>query len=159
MKCPFCGYIEDKVIDSRTTKENDTIRRRRQCLKCDKKFTTYEQIAEFQIKVIKKDGRRESFDRNKIKNGLIKSCEKRPISIDIIEGIINEIEQSLQNIVNKEVSSSFIGEKIMEKLHSLDEVAYVRFASVYRQFKDLDEFIKEVKQLLSKNNGGNLKNG
>ncbi|MCX7816323.1 MAG: transcriptional regulator NrdR [Syntrophales bacterium] len=149
MKCPFCYYHENKVIDSRISKDSNAIRRRRECLGCGKRFTTYEIVEEIYPMVVKKDGRREPFDRMKIKNGLLKACEKRPISVDEIDRIVDEVERACQEIQGKEVSSSFIGEKVMNELHKLDKVAYVRFASVYRQFRDVNDFFDELKQLLN----------
>lgn len=148
MKCPFCGDLEDKVIDSRISTEGDTIRRRRECLKCQKRFTTYERLEEIPLMVIKKDGRREPFDRKKLLAGILKACEKRPIPMEKIEGMVDEIERTLQRNYEKEVSSTDIGELVMKQLHNLDEVAYVRFASVYRQFKDINQFMSELSTLL-----------
>ncbi len=148
MKCPFCGNVEDKVIDSRISAEGDTIRRRRECLKCQKRFTTYERLEENPLMVIKKDGRREPFDRKKLLAGIVKACEKRPVPMEKIEAIVDEVERTLQRNYEKEVSSSAIGEFVMKQLHDLDEVAYVRFASVYRQFKDINQFMKELSDLL-----------
>lgn len=148
MRCPSCGYKENKVVDSRLTKEADVIRRRRECFECGRRFTTYEKIEENLPFVVKKDGRREPFDRNKVLAGIKKACEKRPISLTTMEEVINRIEKSLLEIGDKEVPSNTIGEKIMKELHSLDEVAYVRFASVYRQFRDINEFMSELKELL-----------
>lgn len=148
MRCPSCGYKENKVVDSRLTKEADVIRRRRECFECGRRFTTYEKIEENLPFVVKKDGRREPFDRNKVLAGIKKACEKRPISLTTMEEVINRIEKSLLEIGDKEVPSNIIGEKIMKELHSLDEVAYVRFASVYRQFRDINEFMSELKDLL-----------
>lgn len=148
MKCPFCGDLEDKVIDSRISTEGDTIRRRRECLKCQKRFTTYERLEEIPLMVIKKDGRREPFDRKKLLAGILKACEKRPIPMEKIEGMVDEIERTLQRNYEKEVSSTDIGELVMKQLHKLDEVAYVRFASVYRQFKDINQFMSELSTLL-----------
>lgn len=148
MKCPFCGDIEDKVIDSRISVEGDTIRRRRECLKCQKRFTTYERIEEVPLMVIKKDGRREPFDRKKLLAGILKACEKRPVPMEKIEAMVDEVERLLQKNYEKEVSSTHIGEFVMKQLHDLDEVAYVRFASVYRQFKDINQFMKELSTLL-----------
>ncbi len=148
MKCPFCGNIEDKVIDSRASTEGDTIRRRRECLKCQKRFTTYERLEEIPFRVIKKDGRREPFDRKKLLAGILKACEKRPIPMERIEAMVDEIERTLQRNYEKEVSSTDIGELVMRQLHKLDEVAYVRFASVYRQFKDINQFMSELSTLL-----------
>ncbi len=147
MKCPFCGNLEDKVIDSRTSKEGSAIRRRRECLKCNKRFTSYERVEDIIPMVIKKDGRREPFDRLKILTGIKKACEKRPIGIDTLEGITDSIEKKVIGLGVKEIQSSWIGEEVMSSLRELDKVAYVRFASVYRQFKDITEFMKEVKTL------------
>ena len=150
MKCPFCSNIENKVIDSRISKDGSAIRRRRECLACGKRFTTYEFVEEVLPMVVKKDGRRESFDRGKILSGLKKACEKRPISMDVIEGVLERIEHACQELQLKEIPTSIIGEKIMEELHNLDGVAYVRFASVYREFKDPNEFLDKLKDFLSK---------
>lgn len=150
MKCPYCGYKEDKVVDSRATSEESAIRRRRECLKCGKRFTTYEYIEEVSLMVIKKDGRREPFDRKKILAGVIRACEKRPISMEKMEEIITQVERAIQRKSDREVSASRIGELVMEKLKVLDDVAYVRFASVYRQFKDVGQFMEELKDILSK---------
>lgn len=150
MKCPFCEHTETKVIDSRHTEEGHAIRRRRECDKCNKRFTTYEKIEEMLLMVVKKDGRREPFDRSKVLSGIIKACEKRPVPMADIERVVNEIERGLNNMMEKEVPSSFVGELIMDKLKELDEVAYVRFASVYRQFTDVNTFVAEVEKLLSK---------
>ncbi len=147
MKCPFCAHIEDKVIDSRLSKDGDAIRRRRECLKCEGRFTSYERIEEILPLVIKKDGRREPFDRLKILHGIEKACEKRPVSVDMIESLVGKIEKKLQELGEKEIPSSWVGEEIMSTLKGVDEVAYVRFASVYRQFKDIKEFLEEVKDL------------
>jgi transcriptional repressor NrdR len=148
MKCPYCGYEESKVIDSRPTDEGERIRRRRECLKCAKRFTTYELIECLPIIVIKKDKSRESFDRAKLFNGLLRACEKRPVSIDEIEKMVDEIELTLQNSLDREVTATRIGELAMDKLKDTDEVAYVRFASVYRQFKDINTFMDELAKLL-----------
>jgi len=148
MKCPYCGWQEDKVIDSRSSQEGDAIRRRRECSKCQRRFTTYEHIEQVSLMVIKKDGRRELFDKKRILTGVMKACEKRPVSMDKIEIMIDGIERYLQKNYEKEVKSREIGELLMEKLRDFDEVAYVRFASVYREFKDLSQFMKEMKQLL-----------
>lgn len=148
MRCPFCENPDTKVIDSRPTEEGHAIRRRRGCEKCGKRFTTYEKVEESIIMIIKKDGRREAFDRNKVMNGIIKACEKRPVSMAEIERVVGEIERGLNNLMEKEVDSTFIGELIMEQLKKLDEVAYVRFASVYRQFTDVNTFIKEIEKLM-----------
>ncbi len=150
MRCPFCGYKEDKVVDSRATSEESAIRRRRECLKCGKRFTTYEYIEEVSLMVIKKDGRREPFDRKKILAGVIRACEKRPISMEKMEEIITQVERAIQRKSDREVSASRIGELVMEKLKALDDVAYVRFASVYRQFKDVGQFMEELKDILGK---------
>lgn len=150
MKCPFCGYTEDKVIDSRASNEGKSVRRRRECLKCKKRFTTYEYIEEVPLMVIKKDGRREAFDRNKIISGITKACEKRPVSMSKIEGIVEKVQKDLQKNFEKEVKAQVVGELVMNYLQKLDEVAYVRFASVYRQFKDISHFMKELKDLLGK---------
>lgn len=148
MKCPFCGCEEIKVIDSRAVDENNSIRRRRQCEKCENRFTTYERLEVITIAVIKKDGTRETFDRNKLYDGIAKSCNKRPISMKTIDTIVDEIESKILNSLDREVESSFIGEMVMEKLKEIDEVAYVRFASVYKHFKDIDTFIDELSKLL-----------
>ena len=148
MKCPFCDHEDTKVIDSRHTDEGTAIRRRRECENCGKRFTTYEKVEEVILVVIKKDGTREAFDRNKMLNGIIRACEKRPVSRADMEACVDEIERGLNNMMEKEVKSTFIGELIMEKLKDLDEVAYVRFASVYRQFTDVNTFISEVEKLL-----------
>ncbi|TRZ96529.1 transcriptional repressor NrdR [bacterium] len=150
MRCTFCGYQEDKVVDSRSTQGGSAIRRRRECLKCGKRFTTYEYIEEVSLMVIKKDNRREPFDRKKILSGIIRACEKRPVSMEKMEEIVSQVERSIQKRTDREVASSRIGELVMEKLKSLDDVAYVRFASVYRQFKDVGQFMVELKDILSK---------
>ncbi|OGP97383.1 MAG: transcriptional regulator NrdR [Deltaproteobacteria bacterium RBG_19FT_COMBO_52_11] len=150
MRCPFCQHIDDRVIDSRLSKEGDMIRRRRECSHCQRRFTTYERVEETLPLVIKKDGRRELFDRGKILSGLHKACEKRPISVDVVEKLVERIEQRLQEAGEREVHSREIGEEIMQELQNLDEVAYVRFASVYRSFKGVNEFMNEVKELLEK---------
>lgn len=149
MKCPFCSYEESKVIDSRPTDEGERIRRRRECLNCQKRFTTYEVIESLPIIVIKKDKSREVFNREKLLNGLLRACEKRPVSLEDLEKLIDGIELSLQNSLDREVSSERIGELVMEGLKDIDEVAYVRFASVYRQFKDIGTFMTELNKLLS----------
>lgn len=148
MKCPYCGFEESKVIDSRPTDEGERIRRRRECLKCAKRFTTYEVIETVPIVVIKKDKSRQTFDRNKLLNGLLRACEKRPVSIDTLERVVDEIETMLQNSLDREVPSSLIGTYAMDKLKNIDEVAYVRFASVYRQFKDINTFMEELNKLV-----------
>lgn len=148
MRCPHCGHFESRVVDSRSSEEGLAIRRRRECLVCGKRFTTYERLEEEPLMVIKKDGRREPFDRQKILSGLRKACEKRPLSLESLEKIADKVEWALRNRTENEVPSSVIGEMIMEDLKEVDEVAYVRFASVYRQFKDLDIFMKELQSLL-----------
>ena len=150
MKCPFCAFEESKVIDSRPTDEGERIRRRRECLKCGKRFTTYEVIESLPVIVIKKDKSRESFNREKLLNGLMRACEKRPVSIETLDKLTDEIEMKLQNSLDREVSSERIGELVMEKLKTVDEVAYVRFASVYRQFRDINTFMEELNSLLKK---------
>lgn len=150
MKCPECQHTESKVLDSRLSKEMDTIRRRRECIKCGKRFSTAEHIEDGLPQVVKRDGRRESFDRSKILNGIAKACEKRPISVGQIEKVVSRIEYNLMERGDREVKSTEIGEMIMEELRALDEVAYVRFASVYRQFRDINEFLSELKILLDK---------
>ena len=149
MKCPFCSFEESKVIDSRPTDEGQRIRRRRECLSCGKRFTTYEIIESLPIIVIKKDKSRETFNRDKLMTGLLRACEKRPVSIDTIDNMITENETNLQNSLDREVSCEKIGQLVMEKLKKIDEVAYVRFASVYRQFKDINTFMRELNKLLS----------
>ncbi len=148
MRCPYCSSIDNKVVDSRMGKEGDSIRRRRECLKCAGRFTTYERVEEVLPSVIKKDGRREPYDRMKILNGLKKACEKRPVSVEALEETVSDIEKALQEKGLKEIPSSVIGEEVMGRLHKLDEVAYVRFASVYRSFKDINEFMSELKDIL-----------
>lgn len=150
MKCPFCGHTENKVIDSRISKDGKAVRRRRECLGCTKRFTTYEYVEDVLPMVVKKDGRREQFDRQKILNGLKKACEKRPISMEAIDKLVENVEQACQEMQAEEISSTIIGEKIMSELKNFDGVAYVRFASVYRQFRDVGEFMSELKDLLSK---------
>ncbi|MFZ0611915.1 MAG: transcriptional regulator NrdR [Desulfobacterales bacterium] len=149
MKCPFCGEIDNKVIDSRLSKDGNVIRRRRECLICTRRFTTYEHIEEIPIMIIKKDGRREVFSREKIRSGIHKACEKRNISMNAIEEFIDELERDLRETGEKEIPSHILGEKVMSRLHDLDGVAYVRFASVYREFKDVNDFVSELKSLLS----------
>ncbi len=151
MKCPFCGCSDSKVIDSRPTDEGERIRRRRECVACAKRFTTYEIIESVPIIVVKKDKSREAFDRVKLFNGMLRACEKRPVSIAQIEAVVSDIEQELQNSLDREVTSVHIGEMAMDKLKTLDEVAYVRFASVYRQFKDINTFMEELAKLLGEN--------
>lgn len=150
MKCPFCSFEESKVIDSRPTDEGEKIRRRRECISCGKRFTTYEIIESVPIVVVKKDKSRQTFDRVKLFNGMLRACEKRPVSIDQLEKVVSDIETELQNSLDREVTSVHIGELVMEKLKELDEVAYVRFASVYRQFKDINTFMEELTKLLAK---------
>jgi transcriptional repressor NrdR len=154
MKCPFCHETDNRVIDSRLSKDSNMIRRRRECSKCSRRFTTYERIEEMMPLVIKKDGRRESYERQKIVNGLTRACEKRPVSINIIEAIADRIERSIQERGEKEIPSSVIGEAAMRELHDTDPVAYVRFASVYRSFKDISEFMVELEELIKERQGG-----
>ncbi|MBE6752451.1 MAG: transcriptional regulator NrdR [Clostridia bacterium] len=149
MKCPFCGYEESKVIDSRPTDEGEKIRRRRECISCASRFTTYEIIESVPIMIIKKDKSRESFNRDKLLKGMVRACEKRPVAIDTLEKIVDEIEAEIQNSLDREITSDKIGELVMDKLKDVDEVAYVRFASVYRQFKDINTFMSELKKLLT----------
>ncbi len=149
MNCPFCNYPETKVVDSRPTDEGQAIRRRRECLKCAKRFTTYEKIEKVPLIVVKKDGNRQLYDRDKILNGILKACEKRPVPLNIIEGIVDEIERDLYNSLEKEITSQQIGQMVMERLRKVDEVSYVRFASVYRQFKDINTFMEELNKLLN----------
>ena len=148
MKCPYCAYLESKVVDSRPADEGASIRRRRECLSCHKRFTTYETMESLPLMVVKKDGSRQSFDRSKVLGGLIRACEKRPVSYQTLENLVVEIEQVLQNQMDREISSAQIGELVMERLKKVDEVAYVRFASVYRQFKDINTFMAELNKLL-----------
>lgn len=150
MKCPFCGYEESKVIDSRPTDEGERIRRRRECTRCGKRFTTYEIIESMPILVVKKDKSRESFDRNKLMTGMLRACEKRQVSVETIEKAVSEIEAALQNSLEREVTSVKVGELVMEKLKEIDEVAYVRFASVYKHFKDVNAFMDELSSFLEK---------
>ena len=154
MKCPFCGEIDNKVIDSRLSKDGAVIRRRRECILCSRRFTTYEHIEEIPVMIVKKDGRREIFSREKVRSGLQKACEKRNISINVIEEFLDELERDLRETGEKEIPSKRIGEKVMAKLHEIDDVAYVRFASVYREFKDVNDFVSELKNLLSKHKSG-----
>ncbi|MBI4715455.1 MAG: transcriptional repressor NrdR [Nitrospirae bacterium] len=149
MKCPFCGYVEDRVVDSREGRDGEAIRRRRECLSCRRRFTTYERVEEMLPMVVKKDGRRETFDRQKILQGVIKACEKRPVSMETLEEFVSGIEKKLQESGEKEILSTMVGEEVMKGLHRLDEVAYVRFASVYRHFKDINQFMDELKDMLS----------
>ena len=150
MKCPFCGEINNKVIDSRLSRDGNVIRRRRECIDCSRRFTSYERIEEIPIMIVKKDGRREVFNREKVGAGMKRACEKRNISINVIEEFIDDLERDLRETGEKEIPSSVIGERIMAKLHEIDDVAYVRFASVYREFKDVNDFVSELKNLLSK---------
>ena len=149
MKCPYCGYEDDRVIDSRPTEEGTAVRRRRECSKCQKRYTTYEKVESLPLIVIKKDKTRQPFNREKIINGILRACEKRPVSLDDVEKIVNEIESQLYNSLQREVTTKDIGEMVMVKLKNLDEVAYVRFASVYRQFKDINTFMDELRKLLN----------
>ena len=149
MKCPFCGYSESKVIDSRPAEEGTTIRRRRECLSCQRRFTTYEIVERMPLVVIKRDGSRQSFDKVKLINGMVRACEKRPVSLNQLEQIADEIEQDLQSGLEREISTVIIGEMVMSRLKDVDEVAYVRFASVYRSFKDINTFMEELAKLLS----------
>ena len=152
MKCPYCGYSESKVIDSRPTDEGERIRRRRECLNCAKRFTTYEVIETVPVVVVKKDKSREAFDRNKLLNGLLRACEKRPVPLETLERIVDEIETLLQNSLDREVPSTLIGTYAMDKLKKVDEVAYVRFASVYREFKDINTFMDELNKIKAERN-------
>ena len=149
MKCPYCGYQESKVVDSRHSDDGTSIRRRRECLACQKRFTTYETVESLPMVVIKKDNSRQTFDRNKILSGMVKACEKRPVTMASLEHAVDEIEQIIQNSLDREVSTVHIGELVMERLKPLDEVAYVRFASVYRQFKDINSFMHELNKILA----------
>jgi transcriptional repressor NrdR len=149
MKCPFCGETNNKVIDSRLSKDGNVIRRRRECIDCSRRFTTYEHIEEIPIMIVKKDGRREVFNKDKVRTGMQRACEKRKISMNVIEQFIDNLERDLRETGEKEIPSSEIGHLIMKKLHELDDVAYVRFASVYREFKDVNDFVSELKSLLS----------
>ena len=148
MKCPFCNYPETKVLDSRSTEDDKSIRRRRECLKCQKRFTTYENVENIPVYVVKKDGKREPFDKRKVMTGILRSCEKRPISIQQIENVVNDIEKQVYNTMKQEIPSEYIGELVMQSLKEIDDVAYVRFASVYRQFKDINTFMDELQKIL-----------
>ena len=148
MKCPHCGFQESKVVDSRHSEDGASIRRRRECLNCQKRFTTYETVESLPIIVVKRDNSRQAFDRNKIMNGMLRACEKRPVPMQALENAVNEIEALVQNSLEREITTEFIGEQVMEKLKALDEVAYVRFASVYRQFKDIHSFMQELNKIL-----------
>lgn len=154
MRCPYCGELENKVIDSRMAKEGNTVRRRRQCLSCNTRFTTYERVERLPLVLIKKDNRREPFDREKILMGMQRACEKRDISIHTLERFIDDLERELQEMGEREVPSSLVGERVMRKLHELDDVAYVRFASVYREFKDINDFMSELKDLFVRRGTG-----
>ncbi|WP_300412642.1 transcriptional regulator NrdR [uncultured Oscillibacter sp.] len=149
MKCPYCGFNESKVIDSRPADENNSIRRRRECLSCSRRFTTYETVESLPVVVVKKDGSRQSFERGKVLSGMIRACEKRPVPVARLEKVAADIEQELQNSMEREISTEIIGERVMEHLRTIDQVAYVRFASVYRQFKDIDSFMEELTKLLA----------
>mgnify|MGYP002537542912 CR=1 FL=1 len=149
MKCPFCVYTESKVIDSRPAEEGATIRRRRECLACQKRFTTYEIIERLPLVVVKRDGSRQSFDKVKLINGMVRACEKRPVTLSQLESIADDIEQELQSALEREITTEQVGEMVMKRLKDVDEVAYVRFASVYRQFKDIDTFMQELTKLLN----------
>ena len=157
MKCPFCGFLEDKVVDSRESKDGDSIRRRRECLECSRRFTSYERIDEIPYMVVKKDGRREVFDRNKIMSGLLRACEKRPISSAQLEETVNLVEKQVQDTPDRELSTNVIGKIIMHRLKELDKVAYVRFASVYLEFEDVSEFMTELKDLVRARDKGKSK--
>ncbi len=150
MKCPFCGHNQDKVIDSREASEGQAVRRRRECQQCQRRFTTYERLEQSPLLVVKRDGRREPFDRKKILAGVLKACEKRPVPLEKIEALVDAVEREIGQEFDREVSSVEVGERVMKRLHELDEVAYVRFASVYRSFKDLNQFMKELRDLLNK---------
>ena len=150
MRCPACGHEEDKVVDSRATKENSAVRRRRECLKCGHRFTTYEYIEHTPVMVVKKDGKREHYSREKILNGLLRACEKRPVSMETLEKLVDEVERSVSNRVRDEIPTKEIGKEIMKRLAGIDQVAYVRFASVYREFKDVSQFMSELRKLLEK---------
>ncbi len=149
MKCPFCGHLEDKVVDSRASSDEASIRRRRECLECGKRFTTYEHPEEQRLMIVKKDGRREPFDRHKLLAGLVKACEKRPVSMDALESLVDGLERELSQQFDREAPSREVGERVMKRLHAMDPVAYVRFASVYREFKDVEQFMRELKDLLA----------
>jgi transcriptional repressor NrdR len=157
MKCPFCGDMDNKVTDSRICREGEAIRRRRECIHCGKRFTTYEYVEAVPMMIVKKDGRREPYNRDKIRNGILKACEKRNISMDQIDQFLDELEQDLRGSGKNEVPTSHIGEKIMVRLHDLDDIAYVRFASVYREFKDVNDFVEELKTILSHQEGGGIR--
>ncbi|MBQ9914751.1 MAG: transcriptional repressor NrdR [Clostridia bacterium] len=150
MKCPYCDYVESKVIDSRPTDEHEAIRRRRECLQCGKRFTTYEKIESIPLMVVKKDGSRQMFDSQKLLNGIMRACEKRPVAMGDMERLVDEIETAAQNLMEREIKSETLGEMVMDKLKDIDGVAYVRFASVYREFRDLNTFVEEVNKLLKR---------
>ncbi len=154
MKCPFCGHLADKVVDSRESKEGEAIRRRRQCLKCGRRFTSYERLDRIEYRVVKKDGRRERFDREKLMSGIFKACEKRAVPVTRLEAIVDQLEQRLHDSPDKELPTTQIGEFVMSELKSLDQVAYVRFASVYRDFKDAHEFVETIRSLLGRHDLG-----
>lgn len=156
MKCPYCGVMDNKVIDSRVSKDGEAIRRRRECMDCNHRFTTYEQIEEIPIMIVKKDGRREIFNRDKVSAGIRRACEKLDISVNTIDAIIDDLERSLRETGEKEIPSFVIGEQVMQRLHDLNDIAYVRFASVYREFKDVNDFVDELKNML---NNGSAKSG
>lgn len=157
MRCPFCGFLEDKVVDSRESKDGDSIRRRRECLECGRRFTSYERIDEIPYMMVKKDGRREAFERNKIMSGLLRACEKRPISATQLESIVDSVEKAVQEAPEREISTNEAGEIIMRHLKTLDKVAYVRFASVYLEFEDVSEFMTELKDLVRSRDKGKTK--
>lgn len=159
MRCPFCGFLEDKVVDSRESKDGDSIRRRRECLECGRRFTSYERIDEIPYMVVKKDGRRETFERNKVMSGLLRACEKRPISAAQLEAIVDEVEKNVQDSPDRELSTTDVGKIIMRRLKTLDKVAYVRFASVYLEFEDVSEFMSELKVLVRSRGGEKNKRG
>jgi len=150
MKCPFCQDLDSRVIDSRLSKDGDIIRRRRECGHCQRRFTTYEQVEEIPVVIVKKDGRRENYSRDKVRRGILRACEKRNISINLIDHFLQELERDLREADEKEISSRIVGEKVMARLHQLDDIAYVRFASVYREFKDVNDFVDELKNMLTR---------
>ncbi|MFZ3049155.1 MAG: transcriptional regulator NrdR [Desulfatirhabdiaceae bacterium] len=156
MKCPFCGQMESRVTDSRIWKEGEAIRRRRECIHCGKRFTTYEYIEAVPMMIVKKDGRREAYNRDKVRQGILKACEKRNISMDVIDDFLDSLERDIRGSGKNEIPTSHIGEKIMVRLHDLDDIAYVRFASVYREFKDVNDFVEELKVILSHQQNGSL---
>lgn len=154
MRCPYCGFLESKVVDSRRTEDEGEIRRRRECIQCGNRFTTYEKVEMVPLIVVKKNGGREIFDRGKVLNGLIRACEKRPVALNVLEQLVDSVERQLRNTMEREVTTRHIGELVMERLRDVDEVAYVRFASVYRQFSDVSNFLRELQQLMEKQGGG-----